>query len=322
MDIMKTQLRIGITGCTGALGQRLTELAAAKGHMVRCLVRNTNAAGSDIEIVRGDLLNAESLHEFVKDLDVCIHLAAMVSHASKEQYQAINVTGTENLCNALLLHNPGCRLIHCSTISVLRLRRYLKFLSTNYAISKYYAEKKVTWFQKKKGLKAIIIYPGLIFGPYDSKFIPFIAQSLKKGKVFLVSGGERRAPLIFIDDLCELFLLAAENEKAIGGKYVGVGRLEMGIHDFIRLIAEKTGSPIPWLKFPKWLVFPLAMISEGIYSLLGREKPPALTKRAVDILSINFAHSCDNDLGWQPKTTVFEGVDQAWHWYSENNICL
>jgi len=320
--MMRTILRIGITGCTGALGQRLIELATAKGHHVRCFVHNTNIAGSGIEIVRGDLLDAESLQEFVKDLDVCIHLAAMVGYASTEQYRAINVTGTQNLCYALLIHNPSCRLIHCSTISVLRLRSCLKFLSTKYAISKYYADKEVTRLQKEKGLKATIIYPGLIFGPYDTKFIPFIVQNLKKGKGFLVSGGERQAPLVFIDDLCELFLLAAENEKAVGGRYVGIGKPEMGIHDFIRLVAEKTGTSPPWIKLSKWLVFPLAMISEGIYSLLGREKQPALTKRMVDVLSINFSNSCDNNLGWRPRTTVSEGIDQTWLWYSKNQIRL
>lgn len=111
---MKKLPVIGITGATGALGRRLTEIASAKGFKAKCLLRDVGKKSFlshlDVDISVGDLTDKASLCDFVRDIDVCLHLAALVGHGTKSAYQLINEQGTDNLCTAILETNPECRL--------------------------------------------------------------------------------------------------------------------------------------------------------------------------------------------------------------------
>ncbi len=316
-DEKNRAVKIGITGATGGLGRRLVEMAVAAGFTVKCLIRSTAALGNlkflDIELIQGDLHDKEVLKVFVADLDECIHLAAMVRMATKAQYRKVNTDGTANICDAIATENPDCRLIYCSTISVLRINRHCRISSTDYAMSKYHAEKIVEQYREKHGLKATIIYPGLIFGGYDINFVPKITEYLKKGKIVLVSGGEKNGPLIHADDLCNLFLTAVVHKKSVGRKYLGTGDLEIGIHRFITIIAQKMGYPPPKVKLPKSLLLPVAVVLESLFSCLGK-KPPLLSKRTVDLLSINFRNRPEMsacDIGWKPRIPVLKGLEKV-----------
>ena len=64
-----------------------------------------------VELIYGDINNKESLEVFVQGIDICIHIAAQVSAASKEQLEKVNVEGSVNVCEALCRYNPTCRLI-------------------------------------------------------------------------------------------------------------------------------------------------------------------------------------------------------------------
>lgn len=316
-DEKNKAVKIGITGATGGLGRRLVEMAVAAGFTVKCLIRSTADLGNlkylDIELIQGDLHDKAALMAFAADLDVCIHLAAMVGMATKAQYRKVNTDGTANMCDAIATANPDCHLLFCSTISALRINRHCRILSTDYALSKYDAEIIVEQYRQKHGLKATIIYPGLIFGGYDINFVPKIIEYLKKGKMVLVSGGEKNGPLIHADDLCNLFLTAVINNKSVGRKYLGTGNLEISIHRFITIIAKKMGYPPPKFKLPKSLLLPVAVFLESLFSCLGK-KPPLLSKRTVDFLSINFKNQPEMsacDIGWRPRIPVLEGLEKV-----------
>lgn len=323
-------IKIGITGSTGNLGKQLTQYLAAKNFSIRCLIRAQSSANSayvskakNIEPVIGDILDRNSLIPFLKDLDVCIHLAALVDHASKNEYLITNVTGTENVCDIILETNRQCRLIYCSTIASLRLNKLFKPANTDYALSKYYAEQKVKDYSQKQGLKTTIIYCGLIYGPGDNKLVPGIIHNLASKRLKLVTGGEKNAPLIYLDDLCELFYQTVITADAVDKKLAGVQKLEIGIHDFIAQLAKQTGYPVPHTKLPKTLLLAIAIIWEALFKLLGIKKSPPLSKRVVDILSINFdaaRYNLDTLPEWQPKVSVMEGITLTLDWCKKTNL--
>lgn len=318
----------GITGSTGVLGRRLTEYMIENGHQVKCLIRTTKQAKwfekLDIPIVHGDICIPGSLVDFVKDIDTCIHLAAQVGFAEKSQYRKVNVGGTRNLCQAIIENNPQCHLINCSTISALKVKSFCRINNSDYAISKYCAEKLIDYYTEEHGLQATTIYPGLIYGPQDTNFVPTVINYLRRGNFFLVSGGEKNAPLIYIDDLCELFLLSATNEIAIGKKYISVKGLDIGIHGFIKLIAENIDCPPPRHTIPKTLVLPVAVLLDNLHKILKIHKSPKISKRVVDLLSINFKQNHDdatNDLGWTHNTPIKEGLALTLKWCKEQGLC-
>jgi nucleoside-diphosphate-sugar epimerase len=78
------------------------------------------AAGA-CEIVKGDITDRDAVQQAATDVDVALHLAALLppnSERSREATMAVNVRGTANLIAALERENPGARLVLSSSVCV------------------------------------------------------------------------------------------------------------------------------------------------------------------------------------------------------------
>lgn len=80
---MKKML-IGITGSTGGLGRRLSEILNQKGFQLKCLVRSKGKAEfldkMGAELVYGDINNKESLKLFVRGMPPLFLLMIYVNY--------------------------------------------------------------------------------------------------------------------------------------------------------------------------------------------------------------------------------------------------
>ncbi len=316
---------IGITGGTSGLGKRLVEYLIAKNYHVKVLVRKTSQINDLLqwgaELVYGDINEPDSLVPWIRNVDICYHIAAQVAAATKEQLFAVNVTGTKNICEAILKYNPDCRFVYCSSIIVNDIHFYNKFLQSNYALSKYKAEKIVYEYIKKYPLKASIITPGYIYGPYDRNFMPSVLKTLKYGLKFIVKGGEKNAAVVYVDDLCELFHLAGIKEVALGKKYVSVKRSDIGIHDFLKMVAAKMNYPFPQKIYPKLPLLFIASILKMIYKTFRIQSTPRINNRLIDALSYKskyFNENATRELNWDHRVTIPEGIDKALAWQMDN----
>lgn len=323
---------IGITGATGNLGRRLVQYLLTRlgaDDTVRCLVRtlpsHTGQGPQDsrIHYVQGDLSQSHSLEQFATGLDVCVHLASLVSFANARQYHAVNVAGTALLCEILMRAAPNCRLLHCSSIAVLRRNARFTWLNTDYANSKFAGDQVVKNYRQQQGLHGNIIYPGLIYGPEDNNFIPTLGRYLKKGVVFFIRGGERHCPAVFIDDLCELFWQVITRSPASGRDFIGVGQQEVGVHEFIGELATLMHLAKPSKVVPKWLLMPLAIAMDKLYQWAGKKHAPMISMRSVDLLSINLSPQLVAEFNrdfWRPQTTAQAGLQQSINWCLEQHL--
>lgn len=316
---------VGITGATSGLGRRLVEILSNSGFALRCLVRSDHEGAwpAEVEFQQGDITLRRTLKPFVKDLDICIHLAAQVDSVPKARYFEVNHTGTENLCLSLGQYNPACRLIHCSTIAVLKIKPGFAWMQTVYTRSKYAAEKCVLSFIRNRGLLGSIVYPGIIFGPYDRHVIPGVIKGLASGRMLLIKGGEHKAHLIYVDDLCALFQRVveslADSTTIVGKRYVSVRGLDLGVHEFIQVVAEELGYPVPRRKYPAFPLKVLALFLELFYRLFKRGKRPSFSRSMVNVLSgsiYTYNTRLDDpllELGWQQQTAASVVKDQIRH---------
>ena len=114
-----------ITGGAGSVGRQLVEMFAESGRAVRIfdlpMMDFSGLEGRDgIEIVRGDITNANGVRSAVEGADSVLHLAALLppnSERNRDLTFRVNVGGTQNIIAAMESENPGARLVFTSSIS-------------------------------------------------------------------------------------------------------------------------------------------------------------------------------------------------------------
>jgi dTDP-L-rhamnose 4-epimerase len=121
-----------ITGGAGFIGSHLADALLSRGHRVRALdclsaqvhgpdARRPSYLNPEVELVRGDVRDPESLRRALKGIDVVYHLAAAVGVGQSmyeiAQYTSVNNMGTAVLLEALVAR-PVDRLIVASSMSL------------------------------------------------------------------------------------------------------------------------------------------------------------------------------------------------------------
>src|SRR5579871_694710 len=98
---------IVVTGATGHVGANLVRALVGRGDRVRALVREDDSPslrGLDVEQVRGDVRDPESLGRAFAGADALIHLAAQISIVGPMGglVHQTNVVGARNVGRAAL----------------------------------------------------------------------------------------------------------------------------------------------------------------------------------------------------------------------------
>src|SRR5947209_4477572 len=115
-------MEVLITGGNGFLGRHLILALQERGDHVRVLALPTEDTTwleeRDVAVFRGNILNPDTLKAPIRDVESVFHLAAMIgAWHSMRDYYAVNVTGTENVCKAVLQTGVR-RIIHISSAMV------------------------------------------------------------------------------------------------------------------------------------------------------------------------------------------------------------
>jgi len=124
---LSTNQQFLVTGGTGFVGSYIIKNLVEKGHRVRAIRRSkklpfyiSKEISNKIEWVNEDILDIISLQDAMRDVDVVIHSAAIVSfskHDRSRMYQ-VNVEGTNNVVNAAI-DTATKRLLHVSSVAAL-----------------------------------------------------------------------------------------------------------------------------------------------------------------------------------------------------------
>jgi nucleoside-diphosphate-sugar epimerase len=326
-------VEILVTGASGYLGRHLVPALQAHGHTVRALVLPAENAAwltqRGVAIYPGDVRQPDTLAAPTKGADAVFHLAAMLgTWRPTDDYDAVNVAGTEHVCRAALAVGVR-RLVHVSSAMVYgpwreqAVREDFPFmpLQEPYALTKAQGDKVVQWMIAQAGLPAVIIRPGTIFGPGDHLNFKRLAERLRAGKAIIIGSGRNAVPFVYVTDVVQGLLLALEHDRAVGQAYNITNDQPMTQEEFLRAIAQEVGAPPPHLHVPYRALYAAAYVAEGIATLSGYTRPPLVTRHSVQLFGTDNRHAIDKarrELGYAPQVPVREGIRLAAAWYRQN----
>lgn len=307
-----------VTGAGGFIGSHLAEQLVREGARVRALV-HYNALGTwgwldhsplrdQMEVVAGDIADAESVRQAAKGSETLFHLAALIaipySYRAPFSYVRTNVEGTLNVLQAAR-DLGGVRVVHTSTSEVYGTARQVPIPETHplqgqspYSASKIGADKMTESFHLSFNVPVVTVRPFNTYGPRQSAraVIPtIIMQGLAGQRVRLGSLHPTR-DLNFVSNTVEGFLLAGSSPAAVGRTInLGSGR-EISIGDLAQLIGKLLGSPIT------------------VESEAARLRPEGSEVERL----VADARLANELLGWTPRVSLEDGLRETIAWLRQH----
>lgn len=325
-----------ITGATGFVGSHLVEACAGRGWNVRALVRSNSALGllerHHATLIRGDMTDNAAIREALQGVEVVFHCAAKVGDwGPVEEYRAVNVEALRGLLDACRSQSLK-RFVHFSSLGVYAARHHHGTDENEplpahhidgYTQTKVESEQHVMSYYRQYQLPVVVLRPGFIYGPRDRTLMPKMLENLRKRKVRYILGARKRAMnCIYVGNLIEAALLAAEKPEAIGQIYNLTDGEFVSKRRFIDSIVEGMGMPRPKpVPVPFWLGRVIAWWMEGQARKKNSPKAPRVTQGRLKLFGLNLDFSIEkakNQLGYRPRWSFDEGMRETVAWYKQN----
>jgi nucleoside-diphosphate-sugar epimerase len=312
-----------VTGGSGFIGGRLIERLVGDGVRVRALARSDKSAEAverrGAEPVRGDLDDVDAMRQGAAGCEWAFHAAAQVTDSgSREEFERINVAGTENALRAA--EGAGVsRFVHVGTEAALLagdplvnvdesapLRPDSKSL---YPSTKARAEQAVR-AASGAGFETVVVRPRFVWGPGDTTVLPQIAAAVRSGRFAWIGGGRHLTSTTHVDNVVHGLILGAE--RGAGGEaYFVTDGEPVVFREFVGALLDTQGIAAPDRTMPSPLAAALAATSETLWGALPLPGSPPLTRMAYwasaqeCTIDISKARS---ELGYEPVKSLDEGL--------------
>ncbi len=280
--------RVLVTGAAGFIGSSVARELAGRGVHVVALVEPggdvANLEGLDVEVVSGDLRDADAVAKATDGCRVVFHIAALYRFWAKnpEDFYDINVNGTRRVLDAA--RTAGCeRLVYTSTVGTLGLHgattadpvdetsfARIDHLFGGYKQSKYVAEHEVLR-AGAGGFPVVLVQPTTPVGPRDRGPTPTgrTVQEILNGR--FPGYVDTTLNIVDVEDVAHGHVLAAERGRN-GRSYI-LGGENLTLHEVIDALAAATGVTAPTREFPGSFALVAAHLSGLIEGRLLRREP-------------------------------------------------
>ncbi len=317
---------IFVTGGTGFLGRHLVPLLCRAGYSLRVLTRTPERHPwlrdlPRVEVVTGDLLNADLVTQAVQGCRLVIHAAGLFSmwHEAGD-FDATNVIGTEHILQAARAANVE-RVIYVSTIAVIGTPMEGRVIDEQhpvspadpYQASKWQAE-QVVFRSIQQGLPAVIVRPGAFYGPMgDYAFNRLFFTDPMRGIIMQMDSGKYTIFPVYIGDVAEGIRLALEKGR-LGEMYNICGECLTHRAAF-DIVCKEANLHWPRLNIPGVIGIGFAQVLTWLGHLTHREPfyPMGLRSYVFNDWPVSI-EKAKRELNFEP--TSFEaGVKKTIAWY-------
>lgn len=305
--------QILVTGGLGFIGSHIVDASLQQGGNVRVIDDMSNgskenlqhhSANRKLEIIKADIRTRSAVQKAMKGVEIIFHQAARVSVAYSLENPVlvndVNSNGTATILDEARRNDVGAVVVASSssvygdTPKLPKVESMPTHPLSPYASSKLASESMTVAFYESYGMNAIALRYFNIYGPRQrggdyAGVISIFIRSALTGKTLPIDGdGLQSRDFTYIADVVNANLLATASSKAAGNIYnIGSGE-RVTILDLARLVKELTQG------------------SSGI-----KHRPP----RPGDVRhSLADISAAKRDLGYEPKTTLSEGLRKTIEW--------
>jgi len=304
--------RVLVTGAAGFIGSHLVDRLVEEGAEVVAIdnlkdgnLSNLAESMDKIEFHKVDIRNFESLKEVMNGVEIVFHLAANANvpySVENPKYDfETNALGTFNVLK-LSLDLYIKKVIYASSAAVYGEPEYTPIDEKHplnpispYGASKLAGEKLGFAYYHTYGLPFVSMRIFNTYGPRQPRYVMF--DFLKKlrtnpNKLEVLGTGEQVRDYCYVTDVTNAFILAAENENAVGEAFNVAG-----------------GNPITIKELAELIVKILGLNRNTKIYYTGKSWKGDIVKLVADI------SKAKNKLGFRPEVSLEEGIIRLKDWF-------
>ena len=308
--------KILITGGLGFIGSNLARSLVSMGNQVTVIdslipeyggnLRNLHDLRDKVVVNLSDVRDPFSINELIKGQDYLFNLAGQTSHLDSMNDPFtdldINAKAQLSILEACRKNNRDIRIVFASTRQIYGKPQYLPVdekhplcpVDIN-GINKIAGEQYHLLYNQVHEIRSSVLRLTNTYGPRmrikDARqtFLGIWIRNLLEGKLIQVYGdGQQRRDYNYVDDLVDALIIAATENKAIGGVY-NLGALN-----------------------PMSLSETASIMCHGIKGASWNLVPFPKERKAIDVgdFICDYSSFC-SAFGWEPKIKFEEGIKRS-----------
>ena len=325
-------MRVLVTGGKGFIGSHLVRRLVTAGHDVAVLDPHPGLADAGLRALgvtlhAGSVSDPAAVDAATVGREIVFHLASPFGNIllPDREYDDVEVHGTHLVLDASVRHGVR-RVVHCSTQGVHGIIRSgigdedsPIAPRDHYCVSKARGEAVCREFMAR-GLDIVIVRPTSVYGPGDVRGWLSLYRMVAKGRFVMVGSGRTLNHPVYVDDLVDLFMRAAETPGARGRTYIGGGEVSVTLNALVHEVARSLGIEVQVFRMPSYAVAWLGAAAVELTCKPLGVKPP-IFRRRLSWFRTNRAFRIDrarSELGYDPQVSLPAGLARTAEWYRAN----
>jgi nucleoside-diphosphate-sugar epimerase/predicted dehydrogenase len=326
-----------VVGGTGFIGRRLVRMLVERGLGVRVLTRNSTAAaielnGLPIELFAGSHGDSVCAKQALEGISTVYHLAKCEGKRWQDYLEG-DIAPTRVLAEAAL--GAGVeRFIYTGTISSYASGNRSDTIDNltptdpaiarrnHYARSKAACEALLQTMQRDRGLRLVILRPGIVIGPGTTPAHLGAGRFMSETRVDYWGDGMTPLPLVLVDDVADALVRAMDAPGIEGQTLLVTGPPLMTARDYVSAVAVYMGARIdarPRSAWRNWMDDMIKEIAKNAVRHPNRRWPSLHDWKCNSHSARYDCRMTEQALGWQPvadrQTLEARGIADAVKWF-------